>query len=192
MHGQTNDEFRYRWNNCKDNNRKSVRDEDHKQSSDFFACFQTAGHSGFINDTDIRFIDKTDPSDPTRREHFWIDPLKTRYTQEGLSNIDPYYYFLFRQFTSFHHIYGICFFLVFWNFIIILEFIIYRLFLFPISPLVRQVIPLKRPFLVPPPPVTCLLVLLFLFIFHLGTVVQEIEILQKAFCCLYYYVTELL
>ena len=48
---QTNDEFRYRWNNYKDNNRKSVRDEEHKQAG-FFAHFQTAGHSGFINDTD--------------------------------------------------------------------------------------------------------------------------------------------
>ena len=69
--GQTNDEFRYRWNNYKDNNRKSLRGEDHKQAG-FFAHFQTAGHSGFINDTEIRFIDKTDPSDPTRREDFSI------------------------------------------------------------------------------------------------------------------------
>ena len=49
--GQTKDEFRYRWNNYKDNNRKSLRGEDHKQA-DFFAHFQTAGDSGFINDTE--------------------------------------------------------------------------------------------------------------------------------------------
>ena len=85
--GQTNDEFRYRWNNYKDNNRKSLRGEDHKQAG-FFAHFQTAGHSGFINDTEIRFIDKTDPSESTRREDFWRDTLKTCYTQ-GLNNIDP-------------------------------------------------------------------------------------------------------
>ena len=42
-----------------DNNRKSLKGEDHKQAG-FFALFQTAGHSGFINDTEIRFIDKTD------------------------------------------------------------------------------------------------------------------------------------
>ena len=47
----------------------------------FFAHFQTARHSGFINDTEIRFIDKTDPSDPTRREDFWKDTLETRYPQ---------------------------------------------------------------------------------------------------------------
>ena len=32
-------------------NWKSLRGEDHKQAG-FFAHFQTAGHSGFINDTD--------------------------------------------------------------------------------------------------------------------------------------------
>ena len=39
---------------------------------------------------EIRFIDKMDPSDPTRREDFWIDTLKIRYPQ-GLNNIDPYH-----------------------------------------------------------------------------------------------------
>ena len=63
---QTNDEFRYRWNNYKDN-WKSLRGEDHKEAG-FFAHFQTADYSGLFNDTD-----------PTRREDFWIDTLKTRY-----------------------------------------------------------------------------------------------------------------
>ena len=63
---QTNDEFRYRENHYRDNNRKSVRGEDHKQVG-CFAHFQTAGHSGFINDIEIKFIGKTNPSDPTRR-----------------------------------------------------------------------------------------------------------------------------
>ena len=55
-----------------------------------FAHFQTGGHSGFINDTEIRFIDKTDPSDAIRREDFWIDTLETRYPQY-LNNTDPYH-----------------------------------------------------------------------------------------------------
>ena len=80
---------RYRWNNYKDNNRKSLRGEDHKQRS-FFAHSQIAGRSGFINDTEIRFIDKTDPLDPTIREDFSIDTLKTRYPQD-LNNINPYH-----------------------------------------------------------------------------------------------------
>ena len=83
--GQTNNEFRYRWNNYKDKNRKSVRGEDHKQAG-FFTHLQTAGHSGFINDTKIRFIDKTDPTEPTRRADFWIDTVKTRYPQ-GLNMV---------------------------------------------------------------------------------------------------------
>ena len=66
----------------------SLRGEYHKQAG-FFAHFRTAGQSGFINDTELRFIDKTDPSDPTRREDFWIDTLKTRYPR-GFNNIDPY------------------------------------------------------------------------------------------------------
>ena len=60
--GQTNDEVRYRWDNYQDSNRKSLRGEDHKQVG-YFAQFQIAGHSGFINDTEIRFIVKTDHSD---------------------------------------------------------------------------------------------------------------------------------
>ena len=86
--GQTNDEFRYRWNNYKHSNQNSLKREDQNQG-DFFAHFETAGNSGFINDTEIRIIEKTDPSEPTRREDFWIDILKTRYHQD-FNNIDPF------------------------------------------------------------------------------------------------------
>ena len=87
--GQTNDKFRYMWNNYKHNNRKSLSGEDHEQAGSF-AHFQTDGNSGFINDTESSCIDKTDPSDPTRPDEFWIDTLATRYPK-GLSNIDPYH-----------------------------------------------------------------------------------------------------
>ena len=103
---QTNDEFRCRWNNCKDNNQKRLRSEDHKQAG-LFTHFQTAGHSGFINDTEVRFIDKMDPSDPTRHEDFWIDTLKFHYLQ-GLHDIDPYHH-CFCILTSYHRMYGKCF-----------------------------------------------------------------------------------
>ena len=63
---QTNDELRYRQNNCKDNNRKTLNGEDRKQAG-FFAHFQVADYIGFINDAEIRFIDKMDP---TRRKDF--------------------------------------------------------------------------------------------------------------------------
>ena len=32
---------------------------------------------GFLNDVSITFIDKTDPSDPLRREDYWRQTLKT-------------------------------------------------------------------------------------------------------------------
>ena len=52
--------------------------------------FQSLDHNGFLEDTEITFIDKTDPSDPTRCEEFWIDTLKTHYPL-GLNNIDAYH-----------------------------------------------------------------------------------------------------
>ena len=94
--GQTNDEFRYRWNDCKDNNRQRLRGEDHKQAG-FFAHLQTADHSAFINIAEIIFINETDPSAPTRCDDFWLDILKTCYLQ-SLNNIDPYHELLFSQF----------------------------------------------------------------------------------------------
>ena len=39
--------------------------------------FPMAGHEGFLNDVSITFIDKTDPSDPFRREDYWRQTLKT-------------------------------------------------------------------------------------------------------------------
>ena len=39
--------------------------------------FLNEGLNSFINDVEIVFIDKTDPSDPTRREEFWRNKLKT-------------------------------------------------------------------------------------------------------------------
>ena len=87
--GQTVDEFRYRCNIYKDNNRKSLRWGEHKKTG-FFGHFQSLDRNGFLEDIEITSIDKTDPSDPTRREEFWIDTLKTRYSM-GLNNIDAYH-----------------------------------------------------------------------------------------------------
>ena len=72
-----------------DNNRKSLSGDEHKQAG-FFAHFQSLDYNCFLGDTEITFIDKTDPSDPTRREEFWIDTLKTRYPL-GPNNINAYH-----------------------------------------------------------------------------------------------------
>ena len=68
-----------------------------------------------INDTEIRFIDKTNASDPTRREDFWIDTLKTCFPQ-GFNNIKAYYKFLFLHFYKLAPSLRKCFVLVcFWR-----------------------------------------------------------------------------
>ena len=84
--GQTVDEFRYRWNNYKGNDIKSLSGGEHKQAG-FFAHFQSLDHNYFLEDTEITFIKKTDPPHPARRMEFWIDTLKTCYPL-GLNNID--------------------------------------------------------------------------------------------------------
>ena len=43
----------------------------------FHDHFSSAYHNGSINDVEFIFIDKTDPSDPTRREKFWRNKFKT-------------------------------------------------------------------------------------------------------------------
>ena len=45
----------------------------------FFYHIQSSDHNGFLKDTDITFLDKTDPSNASSREDFWIRTLKTRY-----------------------------------------------------------------------------------------------------------------
>ena len=66
-----------------------MREDEHKQAG-FLAHFQNLDLNGFLEHTEITFIDKTDPSDPTRREKFGTDTLKTRYPV-GLNNIDAYH-----------------------------------------------------------------------------------------------------
>ena len=42
-----------------------------------FNHFCTSGHAEFLNNVSIKFIDKTDPSDPLKREDYWRYMLKT-------------------------------------------------------------------------------------------------------------------
>ena len=39
--------------------------------------FKSEGHNSFLEDVSIALIDKTDGSDPTKRETFWKHTLKT-------------------------------------------------------------------------------------------------------------------
>ena len=58
-------QFRFRWNNYKDNNRKYRRSETCMQKH-LFRHFSSPGHNGYLNDVSITFIDKTDPSYPLK------------------------------------------------------------------------------------------------------------------------------
>ena len=67
--GSTTDRFRLRWNNYKDSDRKAQRGEEHIQPK-LFQHFHSEGHNGFLHDCSIILIDKTDGSDPRRREEY--------------------------------------------------------------------------------------------------------------------------
>ena len=49
--------------------------------------FSSNDHNDLLEDCSITFIDKTDGSDPTRREEYWKRVLKT-VTPYGLNTID--------------------------------------------------------------------------------------------------------
>ena len=42
-----------------------------------YSHFESEGHNGFLEDVSITLIDKTDGSNPTKRETFWMHTLKT-------------------------------------------------------------------------------------------------------------------
>ena len=44
-----------------------------------FLVISIASHNVFLNDVSITFIDKTDPSDPLRREDYWRQTLQTMF-----------------------------------------------------------------------------------------------------------------
>ena len=74
--GSTVDRFRFRWNNYKSCQRNAEGGGNPNQN-DFHQHFLSEGHNGLISNCEITLIDKTDPSDPTRREFFWMRVLKT-------------------------------------------------------------------------------------------------------------------
>ena len=73
---QTGHEFRFRWNNYKSNCRKHKRGETCMQQH-LYKHFCSSNHNYFISHVSVIFIDKTDPSDPLKRENYWRSTLKT-------------------------------------------------------------------------------------------------------------------
>ena len=74
--GQTVDSFCFRWNNFKCNYHKHAKDESVKQQH-LYDHFILEDHTQFVNDALIIFIDKTDPTDPLKREQYWRHTLET-------------------------------------------------------------------------------------------------------------------
>ena len=74
--GSTVDKFRLRWNSYKSCQRDAASGGTPNQNY-FDQHFLSEGHNELEHDCEIIFIDKTDPSDLTRREYFWIRVLKT-------------------------------------------------------------------------------------------------------------------
>ena len=65
--GQTVDCFCFRWNNYNCNCYKHPKCESVKEKH-LYNHFMLEDHTQFVNDVSIIFIDKTDPTDPLKRE----------------------------------------------------------------------------------------------------------------------------
>ena len=76
--GETTDKFRFRWNNYKACQKTALSNRSHTQSY-LHSHFLQENHDGLITDCDIVIIDKTDPAEPTVRENYWINRLRTMY-----------------------------------------------------------------------------------------------------------------
>ena len=74
--GQTTYKFRYRWNKYKACYRRVCRGAEVPQKH-LYEHFMGENHQSLEKDIEITLTDKTDPSDPTKREDFWIHTLGT-------------------------------------------------------------------------------------------------------------------
>ena len=76
IYSKTTDDFRYRWNNYKSNSRKFDRKESCMQEH-LYRHFSSPGHRRLLNNVSVKLIDKTNGSDPEKREDYWMKTLKT-------------------------------------------------------------------------------------------------------------------
>ena len=105
--GKTVDECRYRWNNYKSNSRNYNCNQPCMQRH-LYEHYSGVGDCGFLEHVSITLIDKTNPSDPLRREDFWRRLFCTM-APYGL-NIDETMYDQFHlNFKKFHKSLGLLF-----------------------------------------------------------------------------------
>ena len=86
--GKTVDKFRFRWNNYKESDKYFRNGKDIKQKF-LHEHFSRDDHHGFEQDVSICLIDKTQPSDPHKREYYWMRTLKTL-NPDGLNVEETY------------------------------------------------------------------------------------------------------
>ena len=67
--GQATDNFSGRGNNYKSKS-KSFKKRDNCVQEHLYKHFESEGHTEFFDDVSITLIDKTDGSDPTKRENY--------------------------------------------------------------------------------------------------------------------------
>ena len=84
--GQTTDNFRGRWNNHKYKKKSFTRREKCIQEH-LYKYFGREEHTEFLDYVSIALIDKTDGSNPTKRENYWMQTLKA-YAPYGLNVAD--------------------------------------------------------------------------------------------------------
>ena len=70
--GQTTDSFGSGWNNYKSKSSKFKKNEKKCIQEYLYSHFESEGHSVFREDESVTLINKTDDSDPTKREKFWM------------------------------------------------------------------------------------------------------------------------
>ena len=84
--GQTTGNFRGRWSNYKSKSKSFKRREKFIQEH-LYKHFENEGHTEFLDDVSITLIDKTDGSNPTKRENYWMRIFKT-YAPYGFNAAD--------------------------------------------------------------------------------------------------------
>ena len=83
--GKTVDKFRSRSNNYKTDARKAASGNLESCKQRFLQNnFLQDDHHGFLEDAEATLIDKTQASDTTKREYYWMRTLKTLYP-DGLN-----------------------------------------------------------------------------------------------------------
>ena len=86
----TSDHFRSRWNNYKSDVRKAESGDMKNVKQKFLQShFLQRDQQGFLKDVEVRLFDKTQASDPTKREFYWMRTLRTLYP-DGLNIENDY------------------------------------------------------------------------------------------------------